>query len=126
MVEKNFIKNRIESFGFAFKGLKDILATEHNARVHSIFTVVVLLLSWWLNIDHIQFALIVLVVALVWIAEAFNTVLEIIINIVSPVYSEAARRAKDIAAAAVLFAAIGAALTGLVILGPLLFAKINF
>jgi hypothetical protein len=61
----------------------------------------------------------------VWVAEAFNTVFEIVVDIASPQYSYAARRAKDIAAAAVLIASLGAVALGLVILGPPLLKKIE-
>ena len=118
-----FIQSRIESFQNAIRGLRDILTTEHNAWVHSIFTVGVLLAAFLLKIDFFEFLLIIIVISLVWITEAFNTVLELVIDIVAPEYNEAARRAKDIAAAAVLFSSITALITGLVIFGPLLLVK---
>ena len=121
----DFIQNRVASFGYAISGLKDILTTEHNAFVHAVCTVIVLGLSAWLQISLVKFALIVIVISLVWLAEAFNTVLEIVIDIVSPEYCDAARRAKDIAAAAVLFAAIGAFMIGVILLGPPLFMKLT-
>jgi diacylglycerol kinase len=113
-----FIKSRIVSFANAFTGLKDILSTEHNALVHAVCTLIVLLLSCWLALSSVEFILILMVIALVWITEAFNTVLEIVIDIASPEYCEAARRAKDIAAAGVLFAALLALAAGLFILLP--------
>ena len=122
----NFIENRIESFKNAFVGLKDILLTEHNAWIHAGFTIVILLMSCWLRIDFVKFILIIIVICLVWIVEAFNTVLEIVIDIVSPEYTKAAQRAKDIAAAAVLFASLGAFMTGIVLLGPPLLIRLGF
>ena len=62
---------------------------------------------------------------MVWIAEAFNTVLEFVIDIVSPQYNEIAKRAKDIAAAAVLIATIGAVIAGIVLLAPPIMTKIK-
>ena len=120
-----FLLNRLESFAHAFRGLKDVLTTEHNAWIHAIFTIVVLSLCVWLRVEFMEFVLIILVVTLVWVAEAFNTVLEIIVDMVSPRYSKAAKRAKDIAAGAVLVSAIGAAIVGLFILGPLFLEKIQ-
>ncbi len=114
-----------DRFRHAFRGLKDILTTEHNAWVHAIFTVIVLALSIFLKIDFIEFVLIVIVVTLVWVAEAFNTVLEVLVNMAAPRYSKVAKRAKDIAAGAVLIAACGAAVVGCVILGPGLLAYFN-
>ena len=115
---KSFLKDRIESFVNAFAGVKDILLTEHNAWIHAIFTLIVLYLSWWLRINSLRFIMILIFICLVWIAEAFNTVLELVIDIVSPQYCQAAQRAKDIAAAAVLFASLGALIAGLILLGP--------
>jgi len=123
--KKNIIQERINSFRYAFVGLRDILGTEHNAWVHAISTIIVVLMSIWLRLQAIEFILIIIVIILVWISEAFNTVLEIVIDIVSPEYTDAARRAKDIAAAGVLFSAMGAFLTGVIILGPPLLVKLG-
>ncbi|MCK5601114.1 diacylglycerol kinase family protein [Candidatus Pacearchaeota archaeon] len=120
----DFIRNRIESFRYAVAGFKDIVRTEHNALVHAVCTIVVLLTSVWLRVSSVEFAIILIVISLVWLAEAFNTVLEIVIDIVSPEYTDAAKRAKDIAAAAVLFAAIGAFMIGVIVLGPPLVLRI--
>ena len=119
------IVDRAGSFRHALRGLFDIIRTEHNAWVHAVFTVLILLLSWWLEVSFIQFALLVLAIVSVWVAEAFNTVVEILVDIVSPSFSESAKRAKDIGAAAVLIAAIGAIILGSVILGPLLYEKLK-
>jgi len=87
---------------------------------------VVLSLAAWLQLSISQLVFIIVFVTLIWITEALNTVLEIVIDIVSPEFTQAAKRAKDIAAAAVLFAAIGAAVSGIVILGPPLMTKLGF
>ena len=124
--KEHYVPSRIKSFACAIVGLKDIIRTEHNARIHALFTVLAILLSIWLHIDQVQFTLIIIVITLVWITEALNTVFELVIDIVSPAYTETARRAKDIAAAAVLIASLGAFLTGSAILLPPLLSKIGF
>jgi len=124
--KKHFNVSRIKSFGFAIEGVKDILRTEHNARIHALFTLLAMSLAVWLHVGNVQFTLIIIVITLVWITEALNTVLELVIDIVSPAYTETARRAKDIAAAAVLIASLGALLTGAAILLPPLLAKFGF
>ena len=116
-----FLKNRIQSFRHAIRGLRDIIKTEHNAWVHGFATMIVLLLCWRFRLDTVRSLIILLFIALVWIAESFNTVLEIVIDIVAPEYSDSAKRAKDIAAAAVLIATIGAVMAGVMIFGPLIF-----
>jgi len=121
-----FLKERGASFKHALNGLKDILVTEHNAVIHAVMTLIVLVMASWLQIGTIKFVFIIIVITLVWITEALNTVLEIVIDIVSPEFTEAAKRAKDIAAAAVLFASMGALATGLVVLGPPLLIKLGW
>ncbi|MBI4394936.1 MAG: diacylglycerol kinase family protein [Candidatus Omnitrophica bacterium] len=118
------ITARVKVFSHAFAGLKDMLLTEPNAWIHAFATVLVLELAWWLGIDSTSFALIIIAIVLVWVAEAFNTVLEIMANlVVGQRYSKIVKRAKDIAAAAVLIAAIGALGVGIVILGPHIYLR---
>ena len=121
----NFVVSRIKSFYHAIAGLRDIMSTEHNAWIHAIFTVISLFLATWLRIDFMEFVLIIIVITLVWVAEAFNTVLEIVVDMVSPEYTQFAKRAKDIAAGAVLVAAIAAAIIGLIILVPAFSVKFS-
>ena len=113
------IESRVRSFAHAFAGLWDMLATEHNAWIHALATFLALDFAWWLGIDRKGFALIVIAIVMVWVAEVFNTVLEIMANLaVGQRYSKTVKRAKDIAAAAVLIASIGAVMIGVAILGP--------
>jgi diacylglycerol kinase len=119
------IISRIKSFKYAYAGLVDILKTEHNAWVHAVVTVIVLLLSWWLQLEFVRFSLLLLIIISVWVAEAFNTVIEMLCDIVSPEHTDFAKRAKDIAGAAVLMAAIGAVILGLVVLSPPLIERLK-
>jgi len=111
-MNQNFFIDRIKSFGFALCGLRDIVATEHNAKLHAFFTVMAIGLSLWLKIDRLELLFIIVVICLVWVTEAVNTVFELVIDIVSPQYTETAKRAKDMAAAAVLIASMGALSVG--------------
>jgi len=102
-----------------------MLLTETNAWIHAGMTVMILLVSWWLQISRQDFGLIMIAIVSVWVAEAFNTVLEIMMDYVtSKQYSPMVGRAKDISAAAVLITSLGAAIIGLSVLGPPLFEKI--
>ena len=114
------IISRLESIGYAARGFRDMLLTEPNAWIHAVLTIFALDLAWWLHINHAEFALIVISIVMVWVAEAFNTVLEIMADlVVTPQrYSRIVKRAKDIAAGAVLAASVGALAVGIVILGP--------
>ena len=119
------IESRFKSLVHAFRGLGDMLLTEHNAWVHALATVLVLDFAWWLGINRHDFALIIIVIVIVWMAEAFNTVLEIMANfVVGQRYSKTVKRAKDIAAAAVLIATMGAIGVGIAILWPPLYHRL--
>ena len=121
------IISRLESIGYAARGFRDMLLTEPNAWIHAVFTILALDLTWWLRIDRTGTALIVISIVMVWVAEAFNTVLEIMADlVVTPQrYSRLVKRAKDIAAGAVLAASAGAFLVGAIILGPALCQRLG-
>ena len=122
MRRKGFSIGRIvQSLRHARSGLLDMLRTEPNAWIHGVATLLVLAVAWWVQLDVVRFGLLVVAIVSVWVAEAFNTVIEIVVDFVSPEYSAVARRAKDIAAAAVLVTVVGAVILGAVILGPALF-----
>jgi len=119
------IESRFKSFIHAFRGLGDMLLTEHNAWVHALATILALDLAWWLGVGRHDFAVIIIAIVLVWMAEVFNTVLEVVADLlVGQHYSKIVKRAKDIAAAAVLIASMGAIGVGLTILGPPLYHRL--
>ena len=122
----SFIRMRLISFKYAFIGLWDMLTTEPNAWVHGTVTIFVLFLCWWLNVSWDELALVVLAIVAVWLAEVFNTVLELVMDYVSSKqYSPLVKRAKDISAAGVLVAPIGAVVVGLSVLGPPFFERVS-
>ena len=120
------IVSRLKSIAHALAGLGDMLFTEHNAWIHALATILALDFAWWLGIDRTGFALIIIAIVIVWVAEAFNTVLEVMADlVVGQRYSKMVKRAKDIAAAAVLIATLGAAGIGVVIFGPPLCQRLS-
>lgn len=123
--EKMFsVRKRAQSFSFAFSGFLVMLKTQPNARIHLVIGVAAFGISIWLGLDTARLALVVLAIVAVWAAEAFNTAVEMLVNMISAERSWAAKWAKDIAAAAVLMTAAGAFLVGLLILGPPLYNKL--
>jgi diacylglycerol kinase (ATP) len=112
---------RIASFANAFRGLKILLVTQANARVHALITVVVIGLGCWLGLSALEWAAIIGAIGLVWLAEGFNTALEFFVDLVSPEIPPRAGAIKDVAAGAVLAASVTALAIGAVILGPKLF-----
>lgn len=109
---------RIRSFGWALKGIADMLGSQQNAWIHAAATVVVCGLGLALGLGRIEWALIVLAIVAVWTAEALNTAIELLTDVASPEFHPLAGRAKDVAAGAVLIASVGAAGVGLLVLGP--------
>ncbi len=119
-----FIRERIHSFGPAFSGWAYVLRSQQNAWLHAVASVAVFALSAWLGIGRLEWALVIVAVAFVWIAEFLNTALEAVVDLASPNRHPLAQVGKDIGAAAVLIAAINAVVLGLLVLGPPLWARI--
>jgi len=113
-----YLNGRLRSFGHAFRGLKMLLQTQPNARIHAAATVLVVVAGVLLRLSPAEWALIVLAIAGVWTAEAMNTAIEFLVDLVSPDPHPLAGKAKDIAAGAVLIAAIGSAVIGGFVFGP--------
>ena len=118
---------RLKSIGYAARGFRELLLHEPNAWIHVVLTMFALDLAWWLRINRTDFALVVISIVFVWVAEAFNTVLEIMADLVvsRERYSRMIKRAKDISAGAVLIASVGALLTGIIMLGPPLYERLG-
>lgn len=113
------------SFGFAFRGIAALVATQANARLHAVATVIAAALGWWLKLGAGEWCAVVLTIGLVWTAEALNTAIEAAVDLVSPGFHPLAKRAKDIAAGGVLCAAITAAGIGAIIFLPKLAAMFH-
>lgn len=114
----SMLKERLNSFKYALAGLKELFATQPNAKFHLLATVVVSLAGWYFSISITEWCLLVLCIAFVIAAEAFNTSLEYLTNLVSPEFNPLAGKVKDLAAGAVLVSAIGAAVVGGLIFLP--------
>ena len=101
-----------------------MLRTQHNAWIHASATVGVTLMGLWLGLNVVEWAVIVLVIGLVWMAEFVNTALEAVVDLASPDLHPLAKVGKDVAAAAVLVGAVTSVIVGLLILGPHLWARL--
>jgi diacylglycerol kinase (ATP) len=108
----------VESFRCAFRGVWTLLVSQHNARIHLLATVFACGLGWLLGISLLEWCVIVVVIAVVWTAEALNTAFEFLCDVASPEFHPLIQKGKDIAAAAVLLSSIGAAVIGLLVFGP--------
>jgi diacylglycerol kinase (ATP) len=115
---------RRRSFVYAGRGIRSMIASQHNARIHVAATFVVVGLGFFLGITRLEWAMLVMAIVSVWAAEAVNTSVELLCDVASPGFHPLVAAAKDVAAGAVLICAIGAALTGALVLGPPLWAAL--
>ncbi|KYG82696.1 diacylglycerol kinase family protein [Roseivirga echinicomitans] len=121
MSKKFSVLARLKSFKFALKGLWHVVQHEHNFRVHLFATLLVLLLGFYLNLSVFEWLWIVAAIAMVLVAELFNSSIEKLVDLVSPDFNPKAAIIKDIAAAAVLITAITAVVIGTIIFYPYFF-----
>ncbi len=108
----------IASFKYAFSGLWYALRTQRNARVHILLAALAIIMGSILHISTVEFAMVFVAITGVFIAEMFNTVIELCVDLASPEYHPLAKIAKDVAAGAVLLNAILAIIIGLLVFGP--------
>ena len=110
-MEKFSIKKRIQSFGYAWKGIRSFVSKEHNAWIHCVAIITVTIAGFYFGITRNE-----------WIAIILNTAIERLVNLVSPEHNPIAGDVKDIAAGAVLICAIVAAIIGVIIFMPYVLA----
>lgn len=111
-------RSLVESFRFAWSGFRTALGTQRNLRIDMVVALGAALLAWLLRLPPGQVALVILAAASVIGAELLNSALESLVDLVQFREDPVARRVKDMAAAAVLVTAVGAALVGLVLFLP--------
>ena len=111
-------RRRVASFGHAGRGVWAALRSEVHLRFHALATVVVVGLGFYCGITRLEWALVTLAVVGVWTAELMNTAIEALTDLASPTWHQLAGKAKDVAAGAVLLAALGALLVGALVFGP--------
>jgi diacylglycerol kinase (ATP) len=114
------IAARLKSFSFAFAGVATMLRTQHNAWLHLLATVIVVVTGFALNVSAEDWRWLVAAIVLVWTAETVNTAFEHLCDVVSPEFHASVQKSKDIAAGAVLICVIGAVIIGLQVFVPYL------
>jgi diacylglycerol kinase (ATP) len=112
------LQKRVMAFVHAWRGLVVLVRTQPHARFHLLATVAVIGLGLAAGLAAGEWALLVLAIGLVWVAEALNTALEFLADEVSEEWRERLGRAKDVAAAAVLLSAVAALAVGACVFGP--------
>ena len=114
-------QRRVASFGHAGRGVWAALRSEVHLRFHAVATVAVIGAGLYYQIARLEWALLALAVAGVWTAELLNTAIEALTDLASPAWHPLAGKAKDVAAGAVLLAALGALVVGGLVFFPYFF-----
>lgn len=123
--DQDELRKRAKSFQYAFEGWWYVLRTQKNAWIHATVSLAVAALGLWLGLSRTDWAIIILAIAIVWMAEFVNTALEAIVDMTMPEKNPLAKVAKDVGAGAVLLGACAAVLVGFLILGPPLWQRLT-
>jgi len=119
------LKDRAKSFVYAFNGIKEVIASQHNVWIHFVIASIVICMGIVFVISPYEWIAIVLSIGIVLSAEVFNSAIEALVDLVSPAFNEKAGKIKDMAAAAVLITALMAVITGCIIFLPYILALIK-
>jgi len=111
-------RKRLHSFKYAFKGIKNVVFTQHNIWIHLVAAAIVIFLGIVLQISIYEWCLVIFAMGFVLVAEIFNTAIEFLVDFISPGYDKKAGVIKDIVAGGVLVSAITAAIIGLLVFIP--------
>ena len=117
--------NRWASFSYALAGWLYMLRWQKNTRIMAVATILVGVMGLWLGINTIEWALLVLIITVVWLTEFLNAGIEAAIDVAAPDIHPMAKVGKDVASAAVLLGAVAAVIIGLLILGPPLLERLG-
>ncbi len=112
------LSNRIKSFGYAIEGIFTFFRTQHNAWIHAFAAVLVVVFGYIFKVNSYDWCLLTIAIAIVIATEMLNTAIEFLTDLVSPGFNLHAKKVKDVAAGAVLIAAIAAIVIGLIVFLP--------
>ena len=112
------IKRLRKSFGYAFKGIDDVIEHEPNMKIHVVVAILVVIMAFILKVSIIEWIILVLLIGAVLAAETINTTIENLVDMYTKEYDEKAKIVKDTAAGTVLIFAITSAIIGLIIFIP--------
>jgi len=102
----------LESFNYAFEGVIHVLRTQRNMRIHFAIAAAVLIAALAFGVDKLELIALLISIAFVLFAEMINTAVEAAVDVASTSFDPMAKLAKDIAAGAVLIAAVNAVAVG--------------
>src|ERR1700752_4099781 len=106
------------SFRYAFAGLRYLLWTQRNAKIHTAIGVIAIALGFAVGFDRYEWLTLVLTIAIVLASEGVNPAIEAVVDLTSPGYHPLAKIAKDVGAGTVLLTAIAAVIVGMLLFLP--------
>jgi diacylglycerol kinase len=112
----------LRGFLYASQGIAYVVRTQRNARVHLLFMGLVILAGLYFRVSAVEWAILAIVMGLVFSAEIFNTAVEQQVDLATSSFDAKAKIAKDAGAGAVLVTALTAIAVGVAIFGPRLWA----
>ncbi len=113
------------SFRYAFRGLKVVLSSEYNARLHLLLAILALVASILLKISIEEWLFVVISIVLVFFAEIVNTAIEKTLDLISQKHNQLVKLIKDMTAAGVLVTAVGAVIVASIVFIPRIFSLIQ-
>ncbi len=114
------------SFQVAFKGIKIAIKEEQTFTIQIFIGALVLILMYWLPLNNVERAILILVMILVWSLELINSQIERALDVLHPDFHPKVGRIKDMAAGAVLIVSIGSIFIGILILLPAILEVLKF
>ena len=111
------VRKMLRSFSYATEGVFALFRYENNARFHLLAALTVLIAGSFLRLNYLEWVIISIVIGGVWAAEAFNTAIEKLCDLVSPDYHPQIKAAKDLAAAGVMITSVVAVVVGAIVFG---------
>lgn len=112
------MRRLIKSFGYALSGIAYTVKTQMNFQIHLLAMVLVGIAGWYLQLSGSEWLWIVLAIGLVLVAELLNTAIELLVDLVSPDFNVQAGKVKDVAAGAVIVAALISVIIAAIIFIP--------
>lgn len=118
---EQFLKNRLKSIGYAFKGAVYLLKTESSIKIQAFVAIAVTIAGFYFGISKTEWLIQIVFIALVMSLEGVNTAIEYMSDFIHPDRHTSIGRIKDIAAGAVFIGAVCAVIAAMIIYLPKMF-----
>lgn len=117
---QNRLARLIKSFSYAFQGLREAFFSERNLQIHLLFSIIVVICGFLFQITKVEWMILLLLIGGIFSFELMNTAIEKVVDLATSEFHPLAKKAKDIAAGAVLIYAIISVIVGIIIFSPYL------